>query len=49
LVDTFYAGVARLNEIAWHGMARTQSGKLRWYAAAIAAGAIVLIGVVIFS
>lgn len=49
LVDAFYAGVGRLNEIAWRGMSRTQSGKLRWYAAAIAAGAIVLIGVVIFS
>lgn len=49
LVDAFYAGVGRLNEIAWRGVSRTQSGKLRWYAAAIAAGAIVLIGVVIFS
>ncbi|HUZ94650.1 MAG TPA: NADH-quinone oxidoreductase subunit L [Edaphobacter sp.] len=49
LVDVFYAGIGRLNEIAWRGMSRTQSGKLRWYAAAIAAGAIVLIGVVIFS
>lgn len=49
LVDAFYDGVGRLNEIAWRGMSRTQSGKLRWYAAAIAAGAIVLIGVVIFS
>jgi NADH-quinone oxidoreductase subunit L len=49
LVDAFYAGVGRLNEVAWHGMSRTQSGKLRWYAAAIAAGAIVLIGVVILS
>ncbi|MFZ0305543.1 MAG: NADH-quinone oxidoreductase subunit L [Terracidiphilus sp.] len=49
LVDAFYAGVGRLNEIARRGVSRTQSGKLRWYAAAIAAGAIVLIGVVIFS
>jgi len=49
LVDAFYAGVGRLNEIAWRGMSQTQSGRLRWYAAAIAAGAIVLIGVVMFS
>ena len=49
LVDAFYAGVGRLNEIARRGVSRTQSGKLRWYAAAIAAGAIILIGVVIFS
>jgi hypothetical protein len=38
-----------LNEIAWRGLSLTQSGRLRWYAAAIAAGTIVLIGVVIFS
>ena len=48
-IDGFYAGVGRLNEIAWRGLSLTQSGKLRWYAAAIAAGTIVLIGVVIFS
>lgn len=47
--DGFYVGIGRLNEIAWRGMSRTQSGRLRWYAAAIAAGAIVLIGVVMFS
>ena len=48
-IDGFYVGVGRLNEVAWRGLSLTQSGKLRWYAAAIAAGAIVLIGVVIFS
>jgi len=48
-IDGFYAGVGRLNEIAWRGLSLTQSGRLRWYAAAIAAGTIVLIGVVIFS
>ena len=49
LIDGFYAGVGRLTEIAWRGMSRTESGKLRWYAAAIAGGTIVLIAVVIFS
>jgi NADH-quinone oxidoreductase subunit L len=48
-IDGFYVGVGRLNEIAWRGLSLTQSGRLRWYAAAIAAGTIVLIGVVIFS
>ena len=48
-IDGFYAGVGRLNEIAWRGLSLTQSGRLRWYAAAIAGGTIVLIAVVIFS
>ena len=48
LIDGFYIGVARVTEIAWHGMSRTQSGKVRWYAAGIAAGTIVLIAVVLF-
>ena len=49
LIDGFYDSIAWVNKIAWLGMSRTQSGRLRWYAAAIAAGTIVLIGVVIFS
>jgi NADH-quinone oxidoreductase subunit L len=48
-IDGFYDSIAWVNKIAWLGMSRTQSGRLRWYAAAIAAGTIVLIGVVIFS
>jgi len=48
-IDGFYTGVGRLNEIVWRGLSLSQSGRLRWYAAVIAAGAIVLIGVVIFS
>jgi NADH-quinone oxidoreductase subunit L len=48
-IDGIYLDVGRLNEIAWRGLSLTQSGRLRWYAAAIAAGTIVLIGVVIFS
>jgi NADH-quinone oxidoreductase subunit L len=49
LIDGFYDSIAWMNKIAWLGMSRTQSGRLRWYAAAIAAGTIVFIGVVIFS
>jgi NADH-quinone oxidoreductase subunit L len=49
LIDGFYTGVGGLTEIAWRGLSRTESGKLRWYAAAIAGGTIVLIAVVIFS
>ena len=47
-VDGFFTGVARLNEIAWRGLSRTETGKLRWYAAGIAVGSIVFIAVVLF-
>ena len=47
-IDAFYAGVARLTEITWLVLRRTETGKLRWYAAGIAAGSIVFIAVVLF-
>jgi NADH-quinone oxidoreductase subunit M len=36
-IDGFYTGVARLNEFAWRVLRRTETGRLRWYAAGIAA------------
>ncbi len=47
-IDGFYTGVARLNKIAWRGLSQTESGRMRWYAGVIAAGAIILIAVVLF-
>jgi NADH-quinone oxidoreductase subunit L len=47
-IDGFYTGVARVNEIAWRVLRNTETGKLRWYAAGIAAGSIVFIAVVLF-
>lgn len=48
LIDGFYGGIAWVNKTAWRILSRTQTGKLRWYAAMIAAGTIVLIAVVLF-
>jgi NADH-quinone oxidoreductase subunit L len=47
-IDGFYAGVARMNELAWRILSRTETGRLRWYAAGIAAGSVVFIAVVLF-
>ncbi len=47
-IDGLYTGVARLNEIAWRALTRTEMGNIRWYAAGIAAGSIVFIAVVLF-
>ena len=48
VIDGFYAGVAGAHKLAWRSISRTQSGRMRWYAAVIAAGTIVLIAVVLF-
>jgi NADH-quinone oxidoreductase subunit L len=47
-IDRFYTGVAWLNEFAWRVLRRTETGRLRWYAAGIAAGSVVFIAVVLF-
>lgn len=47
-IDGFYTGVAWLNEFAWRVLRRTETGRLRWYAAGIAAGAVVFVAVVLF-
>ena len=48
LIDGFYTGVGRVNGTAWRVLRRTENGRLRWYAAGIAAGSIVFIAVVLF-
>lgn len=47
-VDDFYRGVARAN-VSLHGaLSRTQTGRVRWYALGMAAGAVLLLAVVVF-
>jgi NADH-quinone oxidoreductase subunit L len=47
-MDSFYTGVARMNELAWRILSQTETGRLRWYAVGIAAGSVVFIAVVLF-
>jgi NADH-quinone oxidoreductase subunit L len=47
-IDGFYTGVARMTELAWRILSHTENGRLRWYAAGIAAGSVVFIAVVLF-
>ena len=47
-IDALYTGVARLSEIAWRVLSLTETGRLRWYAAGIAAGSVIFIAVVLF-
>jgi len=48
-VDSIYDGVAKLNEVLYGVLARTETGKVRWYMTGIAFGAIVAIAIAVFS
>jgi NADH-quinone oxidoreductase subunit L len=45
-VDWVYRGLAGLAVVLHRGLSATQTGKVRWYAAGVAAGAVVLIALV---
>jgi NADH-quinone oxidoreductase subunit L len=47
-VDAFYSGVAWLTELFYLGLSRTETGRVRWYAAAMGAGSVVFIAMVLF-
>jgi NADH-quinone oxidoreductase subunit L len=48
-IDSFFDGVSRLAALAWRGLSLTENGRLRWYAAGIAAGAVIFMAIAIFS
>jgi NADH-quinone oxidoreductase subunit L len=47
-VDAFYSGVARLAQLSYRGLSHTETGRVRWYATAMAAGSVVFIAMVVF-
>ena len=47
-VDAFYSGIAWLAELSCKGLSRTETGRVRWYAAAMAAGSVLFIAMVFF-
>jgi NADH-quinone oxidoreductase subunit L len=47
-MDGFYVGVGYLTQAGFGALRRTQSGRIRWYAAVITAGTILFIAVVRF-
>jgi NADH-quinone oxidoreductase subunit L len=48
IVDSIYEGIAALAALCWRGLSLTETGKLRWYAAGIAAGTVVFVALVMF-
>lgn len=47
-VDAFYNGLGDLNELLYRGLRLTENGRVRWYAAAIAAGTVVFVAIALF-
>jgi NADH-quinone oxidoreductase subunit L len=47
VVDEVFTGIARLNRFAWFELARTETGRVRWYAATIGVGVAILLAVVL--
>ena len=48
VVDTFINSLAKLSELAYRVLSNTQTGRLRWYAAGIAAGTVLFVAIAIF-
>jgi NADH-quinone oxidoreductase subunit L len=48
VVDVFYNGIADLNQLLYRGLSFTENGRVRWYAAGIAAGTVVFLAIVLF-
>ena len=48
VIDSIYDGVVRLAALSYRVLSLTETGKLRWYAACIAGGSVVLVGLVVF-
>ena len=47
-VDAFYTGVARVTDSFYRGLSHTQTGRVRWFATAMAAGTVLFIAMVLY-
>jgi len=46
-IDGIYNGIASMMSLFHRGLARSQNGRLRFYAAAVAVGAVIIIGIAV--
>jgi len=47
-IDAFYTGVGRIAEASYRVLSSTETGRVRWYATAMAAGSVLFIAMVLF-
>jgi NADH-quinone oxidoreductase subunit L len=48
-IDAFYTGVARLSRAVYRRLSDSETGRVRWYAAGIASGCVILIAILVFA
>ena len=48
VVDSIYDGIAGLAAFCYRELSLTETGKLRWYAACIAGGAVIVVAIAMF-
>ncbi|HVO60678.1 MAG TPA: NADH-quinone oxidoreductase subunit L [Terriglobales bacterium] len=46
-VDAFYTGIGRITEVSYRWLSSSETGRVRWYATAMAAGSVLFIAVVL--
>jgi NADH-quinone oxidoreductase subunit L len=46
-VDAFYTGIARVADASYRSLSRTETGRVRWYATAMAAGSVLFVALVL--
>jgi NADH-quinone oxidoreductase subunit L len=46
-IDGVYSGIARVCGVCYRGLSRTENGRLRWYAGAVAIGSVVFLAIVL--
>ncbi|HME35708.1 MAG TPA: NADH-quinone oxidoreductase subunit L [Candidatus Sulfotelmatobacter sp.] len=47
-IDAFYTGVGRIAEVSYRLLSGTETGRVRWYATAMAAGSVLFVAMVLF-
>ncbi len=47
-VDAFYTGIAQVADASYRWLSRTETGRVRWYATAMAAGSVLFVALVLF-
>lgn len=48
VIDTFYTGIASANALLYRILSSTENGRVRWYAAGLAAGSVFFLAMVLF-
>jgi NADH-quinone oxidoreductase subunit L len=47
-IDAFYTGIGRIADASYRWLSRTETGRVRWYATAMAVGSVLFVAVVLF-